>query len=521
MSRRHSSQIGIDLHDTEIRAVEVRHNGSRSQIVRASHVPTPANAISRGTIVEPGVVGFAVRRLLESMGADLSLPVVFSVSGAQTVARPVTLPPSPLPEVPKLLAGEVEYQQLLKSGSQYGYVVLKSSGADADDLSVIVLGVESEAIVALQEVAKVAELKIAAVEPAPLPGYRAASTALSSAPCALTLSVRETSSDLLLSLDGELAFVRRIDVGSCDLADEFDSGMRAGSSRQARLAPVLSPAFDSLLAEVQRTVGYLARDYAAVAHVDRLRLVLDHPALAGMPAALAERLGTTVEVVVPDTFEDSQDDLAFRYSWAAGLARFGDANLPNATPEIDLYVEERQASRLEETVRNLRGSLAVAAMAILLGGIGWGLMARQISTTRAEGNALAQRAASIRGETIGTLQAQAEEERRYELLAKEGVPLVHLTDELARYLAPGVGLTTLTVSSGDRIVLSGEATSEAAMLQTFEGLKASPLLSDLSVRSFNRKDELIAGGLTFEFGGTAATLDRISDAKPTVEVAQR
>ncbi|RYG24870.1 hypothetical protein EON82_09175, partial [bacterium] len=54
MSRKDASIIGIDLHDEEIRLVQVVYKGGKPMVAKAFSAPMAAGAISRGMIYEPG-----------------------------------------------------------------------------------------------------------------------------------------------------------------------------------------------------------------------------------------------------------------------------------------------------------------------------------------------------------------------------------------------------------------------------------------------------------------------------------
>lgn len=507
MSSRDINLLGIDLSDEEIRVVEVRRRGPRFEVVRSGWAPSPAGAVLRGAIREAPTLGLAVRRLLESMEVKAAPAAAFGLSGAEATARTIFLPPSPAREISALVAGEVNYQQIVGEGGAYGYFPLNRTESDheRDGSQVVVMGAAAEAIAAIREVARTAGLSVARVEPAPIAPYRALVSQPGCPDAVLMLAVRETSADLVFGFQGDVSFLRRIDVGSASLRDE--------ASTLARLGPaVADPArsrsgsgasetakFDELMVEIQRSLEYLAREDARFGQVDRLYLSVDAVELVPLRDALSACLATGVDLFAPLPEGDS-----FRYATAYGLAIPDERVAP-----IDLYREERSAGQLKEMLRNLKGSIAVAACSLLFGVAGYAIYGHQIAVNEAAARSLSARATAIEGQALTSLEAQAKEEKRYRLLATDGVPIAPLTSHLARGLAPGVGLSALTIGPDGRIVLTGEATSEAAMLQTLEDLKRSPLLSDLTISSFDRQDTRLAGGISFQFSGSALPLSGV------------
>src|SRR3990172_1471625 len=86
---REQTVLGLDIGTKQIKLVEMRSTRSGIEVLNVASRPTPPDVISNGVIVDPQILGNAVRQLVASKGIRTKT-VVASVSGQSSlVVRPI------------------------------------------------------------------------------------------------------------------------------------------------------------------------------------------------------------------------------------------------------------------------------------------------------------------------------------------------------------------------------------------------------------------------------------------------
>jgi Tfp pilus assembly protein PilN len=196
-----------------------------------------------------------------------------------------------------------------------------------------------------------------------------------------------------------------------------------------------------------------------------------------------------------------------RYMAAYGLALFQSEVLASVSPRVDLTGKFGAPPTLKEHAQALSIPIALTFAFVLVGTFVATQYSNQTSAVEKQAMAITQKAADVRAEADLAMGEQARMLKQFDLLKREGVPLPTIMDDLTRSLGDGVGLVSVAVND-QSVTISGEASSEAAMLRTLDNLRTSPVLKNLTVSSFGR-DRASETGLRFEFSGSTVTMGDI------------
>src|SRR3954452_25165143 len=95
--------VGLEIGSTALRAVELRKpDAARPVVVRRMTAPLPEGAAEHGEIVDPALLGAALKRLWASAGFT-SRQVVIGIGGQRVLARDLTVPRMPLKRIREAL----------------------------------------------------------------------------------------------------------------------------------------------------------------------------------------------------------------------------------------------------------------------------------------------------------------------------------------------------------------------------------------------------------------------------------
>ncbi len=548
MARKDATLLGIDLHEHEIRVVQIKGRANKATITKVGRAPMPAGGIVRGKVMQPASVAIALRLLMNSMDIGSASRAVIGVMGDTTTLRILPVPPVPDSDLSTIVTGEVEHYGIVKTdGGTHAYLRLfpppRNVEADQDPdpsdvkpVNVTIVALEEDIIVNLREATHEANITIDAIEPTQYGMYRALMVSAAQASSAFGLMINPANTDIAISYKGNLVAYRRVDVGSRAMLlnaqvksdygyvdpnrdifeDDFD--------KEESYEPELNyQAVDNLSIEVQRTLDYYQREFPTVGIGDRILIAIDDSRLAPLAKELSQRLGVTVEIVQPPTGPGDNTEATTEilsgagpiYAAAYGLATQG--QVLSRVPRIDLFTKERITVQKAETKRNFRGSIVTSLIAILLGGLGYSLYSRQIATLEADIKQKHDQMTLIRQTTDKEKEQRAREAMQFKGLRHEGVPLTAMMDYIANNLNSATGLSQVTVLPDLTVLISGEAVNQQSLITTLETLQHCPVIKDLQTISFNQLPEEAGYGVAFQFRGKTVSIDRLAfpeDVKP-------
>lgn len=517
---RDTEQLGIDISEHEIRVVQVRVRNGKATILKAAWSPMPDEAFQNGRVKHIGALSLGIKRLLDSAGLGKSgNQAILNVSSDRLAVRNVAVPPVPDSELAAVVAGEVEHFGLMQSkGGAFGFIKLMppNRSASAGPVQVTVMAVEEELTTHLREVAERANLEVMALEPTALAMLRTVSLATPNTGTAFTLIIGREFTDAVFYINGDLAAYRRLDVGSTMMIETV--------KRTQKDADAVDPfeglhegAVDRLALETRRTIEYLQREFSDFAVLDRIQLITDFQDMEPLARILTRQFGIATSLVTtpPSTTDGAvvTSELSglggVRYATAYGLAMVNASGAGSRVPKLDLFSTQRTAQVYETTKRNFAGSIAVSAVGIVLGLLGFVMYNMQIDRVNTVILTTNGQTAALKAQIDKTVEERARSTKQYRALRKEGVPIGTMMDYVVGSLEPGVGLTSVAISPDLKVTIAGEAVDEASVIKTTQSLQRSPVLRGLMINSFSRIDKQSSNGIQFQLSGQTVSMDRI------------
>lgn len=524
---RDREQLGIDISEHEIRVVQVRVRNGKATVVKAAWSPMPDEAFQNGRVKHIGALSLGIKRLLDSSGlGKAGSQAILNVSSDRLAVRNVAVPPVPDSELAAVVAGEVEHFSLMQSkGGAFGFIRLlpPNRSSSAGPVQVTVMSVEEELTSQLREVAERANIEVMALEPTALAMLRTVSLATPTTGTAFTLILGREFTDAVFYINGDLAAYRRLDVGSTMITETVKRGAISPKESDASVA-VADPfeglhegAVDRLALETRRTIEYLQREFSDFAVLDRIQLITDFQEMEPLARILTRQFGIATSLILtPTSTADAGAILGefsglggVRYATAYGLAMVNASGEGSRVPKLDLFSTQRTAQVYETTKRNFAGSVAVSALGIVLGLLGFVMYNIQIDRVNNVILLTNGQTAAIKAQIDQTVEERARATKQYRALRKEGVPVGTMMDYVVGSLEAGVGLTSVTISPDLKVTISGEALDEASVIKTTQSLQRSPVLRGLMINSFSRIDKQAANGIQFQLSGQTVSMDRI------------
>jgi len=559
MARKESSILGIDLHEQEIRVVQINSRSNKLTLGKIGRAPVPEGAVMNGRILHPGPVGVALRLLLNSMDIGTTVHAVIGVLGDGTTLRTMSVPPVPDSELPAIIAGEVNHYGLVHTaGGAYSFLRLnphtrttsfeRNTQGSSDNREtwldpeageqnpavVTVVAVEEEVLYSLRETVEMANLSIEAIEPTQYAMFRTVMLAGGQNATLFAMMISPANTDVAFVHKGLIVGYRRIDIGSRLLTLEYSTNTDApgaptpraitdvyGNTQPPSLQGPTSNslnrlAIESLSLEIQRTLNYYQREFPEASIEDHVYLAIDDVRIDDVSRELTLSLGVSVESIRPslvaqdqqDTSGDSGNSLSAIYAAAFGLALQGQ-QIMGRVPRIDLFSKQRAGVQQAETRRNFRGSIITSLAAIVLGVVGFIFYSKEISGLEAETNATAARTMEITNKIGIAVQERHKQEEQYKALRSEGVPITEIMDYIANSIKPGTGLDSVAINPDLTVTMQGQSVDEAHMIDTNLILQKCPVLSDIRLVRFGQISPELGAGIGFEMVGKAVPSSRI------------
>ena len=540
MARKELSLLGIDLEDYEVRVVETRYRSGKPSIARVASAPIPPGAVSRGIVIEPGLVAVALRRLLDSLNFDKT-EAVLGVSDSQTLFRALTVPFCSAEELPTIVEGEVEHHNLVQSedGVHDFFRLHSPSPVEGEPIALTIIAANESATNGLREMAERAGITIAAIEPTSLAMLRSAALSIPASQVVFVILVGTTATDTAFFIGGRLTAFRRIEVGSNSLIQNLAPSLGLGQSPTSTEwgdesytatrgdgpnIEISDNAVDRLAGEMRHTVEYLRRKYPDFAVFDRIHLAVNQPLFEGLAPMLEARLGGDVELVrlpagdsdAPEAVMNLAGPEALRFMTAYGLAAYEAVPTGVRLPEVDLFSKQRRVARRAGSKRNFLGSILVSAVAIVLGAIGFVLLNGQISRVDAETKVLTGQTDDVKARTDLVVAARLKKAAQYKALRKEGIPLGVVMDYVVGSMRPGVGLKSVSVGDDLGVKIIGDALTESDLIETTRNLQSSPVLNGITVNQFSRPAKAAGTPVAFELSAKTVTGARLKFTPRTV-----
>lgn len=476
--------LGIELDDQQVRICEIRMKPDECVVTQVTTLTPESGYISETGFVEPDRLGIQIRAALqwaEISGRD----AVFGLPAWMCTVRPLSIPPVPEQELHLIVEGEIEHAQFFRQpGASFDLIRIHDSKlTEPSGHNILIMGAERKILDGVREIAQSAGLKLLAVEPTQTALYRAAHTQSTDPSVIVTLS--ETHAQISLLDRGNLALHRAFDLGGSIF--EVPEG---GAPDQ----PMLElDAASNLAVELRRSIDYYTREMFDAPRPQAISLACAHanaPILAQwLSAALRMQVDVTDLRHVPPPMKVGRplsDSDSMRYVGAFGLAYRDRELVPENVPVADLFANEHARIAMQDD-RRRKFRVAMVASFVLLG---CSALLATFGTIRAK-QAAADLAASQKKlsdqQAIAKVQADevAKRATRLRVLTEQGVPTRSLIQAIARTMPNNVGLVEVRMNPTSTEI-SGETTSEAAIIQMSDALRADPRFLSVSLSWFER-----------------------------------
>jgi Tfp pilus assembly PilM family ATPase len=507
-----------------------------------------------GRIVSPDLAAAAVRGLLNRMRVS-TRETVLGIAARAVMARVVEVPRVPENELPVLIAGEMEHYHLLHDNNGvFNYTILAGGpGSASGTLSVLLMAAEEQMLSGYREFAQQAGLKVVALEPILLAMYRAGYPRIQNEPFTTSLMVGSDGSEIALVIDGEIGLYRRISVGSDDLIkgrkaahgatnaplstpgeapsvapllvtpDEPEPVYESRANAYAmdddldedytRFDPIPPPdryaALDvmsarSLATDLERSLDYYRRENPQSGSVQHILLTTDDPDLDLLPQWLSETLSLGVSLTPLPTCTGQAATLdprdSYRFMGAAGLAMRNLPGHPADLPRFDLTRRRKQAApHILIIQRKVALSLA-ATIVIAAFGIGTAMpLDARVTTLEHLVSSDKQSLASKQSQIQERLHTQVSHQEELDALRAQTIPFAPIVDAVVGAMDPTSRISSISLEVGGKIMVLGEAPNEPSIVNSLNGLRASPFFDHPTLDSYHLSAAPGTPGATMQF----------------------
>lgn len=330
--------VGLEIGSTALRAVELlKPDAARPTVVRRATAPVPDGAAEHGEIVDPGLLGAALKRMWASAGFT-SKQVVIGVGGQRVLARDLTVPRMPLKRIRESLPFLVQetlpvpVDQVLLDF----YPVEDGEGEHGPVVHGLLLAALASTVRANVAGVQAAGLTVAGVDVVPFALARALRHDLEATGASAIVDLGASATTVILTEGRVPRFVRVIPTGGDDLTTALvdrlgidraraEEAKRLGGPDEGDLpadlreAPEVIRDFQrDLLLDLRNTFGYYTNSHAGVG-IQRIVLTGGGAAAGGFEDLLVRVSGSSV--VRGDPFRRVRADRR------AGLDRATDGTL--------------------------------------------------------------------------------------------------------------------------------------------------------------------------------------------------
>lgn len=497
----HPTGIGVEISEDQIRVAKLRRTARGVTLQGLGSAPTPAGAMSGGTILDPRLLADGIRRALRLSNVSGASAVV-GLPGRAFASRVLELPAMAREELKSVVAGEMEhYRMIPMDQGTFDFITLSEPEDSSRRVRILVMAADKKMVDSYREALRLAGLHLTALEPASLAACRAAYPALQTGGVAL-ISVGARTSEFTVFVSGKMRYSRQIDVGSLDISEHSASEEDASApgARPALLTsiPTLEQSggdLQALLYEIQRSLDFYHREAPAADRVGRLVLAVDTQRVTGLDQRLQDHLDLPVSICDPlqgITFReaDFNPDLLARigpaFGPALGLAMRPLEESPR-TPMVDLSVTGRESHLAKVAPKWLVWATGIS-LALVLGAliavwqVNAALRHRQAQLAQAKVE-LARVSEEEQARTAAAKRVQAAQQ----IVQIRGLPWSDILFQVSGFMPEGVWLTTLGVESGNILALEGFALSAASVATLMDSLARSPLFQGPQMSSIQKQ----------------------------------
>lgn len=339
--------VGIDFGHHSIKAMQLERTADAWKVTKLASVPTPAEAMKDGVVVDPSLMGLVLKQMLKDNHISATSAHV-AVAGGSVIVRPV--------RIPKMAEGALRKSMKLEAGryvpssADDSYIEFEILGdADEAQMDVLVVAAPKDIVETRLQVCEAAGLEVESVDIEAFAIYRSVVEADPahdwSEKTIAVIDVGANTTNVSVIQHGLFAMSRTIPNGGQMLTEALknyfklsDEDAESGKAqldfrellndaipRESPPLRVLQPHVDDLVREIRRSLNYYqsqqqdAKDGA----VDALLLTGGGVKLTGLSEYIAHKLGIetmSLDVYQNPRFLHSSVDSGLELSVATGLA---------------------------------------------------------------------------------------------------------------------------------------------------------------------------------------------------------
>lgn len=246
--------VGLDIGSRAVRGVELSvTKKSRPNLLRFHEVPLPPGAVSRGEIVEPEVVGIALKKLW-SEGGFKSKNVVLGIGSQRVLVRDLSLPRASLKDIRESLPSQVQSMlQIPLEDSLFDfYPISESTGERGLMVNGLLIVAQKSEILANIHAVQRAGLTPVEVDLIPFALNRFLIGRSEMKGTAALIEVGGSTTSVIIANDGVPWFVRIIPAGGEDLTQALAAGLEISAEEAEKLKRTLRYGAHSRVAEIPR-----------------------------------------------------------------------------------------------------------------------------------------------------------------------------------------------------------------------------------------------------------------------------
>jgi len=311
--------VGVDIGSTSLRAVELGAAGkAKPNLLRFHEIHLPEGAVIRGEVVEPEIVGPALKRLW-SEGGFKSKNVVLGIGNHRVLVRDLSVPKMSLKRIRESLPFQIQnlLQVPIADSLLDFYPISESPGDHSQMVNGLLIAAEKESILGNIRVAEQAGLTPVEVDLIPFALSRLLIGRPQLAGTVALIDIGASTTSVTIAIEGVPQFVRIIPAGGDDLTQalkaelEIETNQAEWLKRTLELPAKMSTTDDprareilysitgELLSSLRNTISYFSNTRPQDP-VGQIVLTGGGSQLAGFTESLAEM--TRLPVTDADPF---------------------------------------------------------------------------------------------------------------------------------------------------------------------------------------------------------------------------
>ena len=235
------SVVGVDIGSTAVRGVELSAGKkSKPNLIRFYEVPLPVGAVSRGEVMDPGVVGEALKELW-SEGHFKTKDIVLGTGNQHVLVRDLTVPKMSFRAIRESLPFQVQslLQMTLEDSILDFYPISEGIGDHGPTVNGLLVAAQKEAILGTIRVAESAGLTPVEVDLIPFALNRLLMNGSNRVGTVAIIDVGGSTTSMIIARDWVPQFVRIIPAGGDDLTQALKSGLEINTDATEELKRTL------------------------------------------------------------------------------------------------------------------------------------------------------------------------------------------------------------------------------------------------------------------------------------------